>query len=92
MSTHGEEAAKDHFLEADRETQTALVLEDIKAAYRQLESGALDAYPGQFAAFLDGRLVGTGPDSVDLRMKVSHERHVHPERVAIIHVFDEAVL
>jgi hypothetical protein len=92
MRTHSEEVAKDNFLEADRETQTAMVLEDIKAAYRQLESGALDAYRGQFAAFLDGRLVGTGPDSVDLRMKVSQERQVHPERVAIIHVFDEAVL
>jgi hypothetical protein len=80
------------FLEADPETQTAMVLKDFKAAYRLLESGDLDAYGGLFAAFLHEQLVGTGPDSMDLRLKVSKEQHVHPERIAVIHVWNEAVL
>ena len=83
MSTANERtdtAAKDCFLDADPDAQTAMVLEDFQAAYRLLESGGLDQYGGQFAAFLRGQLVGTGPDSVDLRMKVSQEQHVQATR------------
>jgi hypothetical protein len=83
---------KDDFLAADSDTQLGMVLEDFQTAYRILETGQLDRYSGQFVAFLDGRFISAGSDSVDLRMKVSQEHGVHPERVAVIHVFDEAVV
>ena len=95
MTTPGEStngSATENFLEFDPTTQAAMVLEDFRAAYHLLESGGLDQYGGQFAAFLRGQLVGTGADSVDLRMKVSQEHHVHPQRVAVIPVFNEIVL
>jgi hypothetical protein len=69
-----------------------MVLKDVKAAYRSLDAGGLDQYSGQFAAFLEERLVGTGPDAVDLRIKVSGEQRVHPERVIVIHVMDKGAL
>ena len=83
---------RDGFLEAAPDLQAALVLDDFPAAYQQLESGAIDQYGGEFVAFLNKQLAGTGPDSVDLRMKISQERHVDPERIAIIHIFNEPVL
>jgi|SRR5438105_6490630 len=83
---------KDGFVQASPDLQATLVLDDFQAAYRQLESGALDQYRGEFAAFLNKQLAGTGPDSVDLRMKISQERDVDPERIAIIHIFNEPVL
>ena len=77
---------------ADSAAQVALVLEDFKAAYQCLDSGGLDQYSGQFVAFLNGHLVGVGPDSVDLRMKIGQEQHVHPNQIAVIHIFDEVVI
>src|SRR5438128_384194 len=53
----------DGFLEAAPDLQNALVLDDFQAAYRQLECGALDQYRGEFVAFLNKQLAGTGPDS-----------------------------
>ncbi len=77
---------------ADSATQIALVLEDFKAAYRLLKTGGLAAYSGKFAAFFNGQLVGVGLDSVDLRKSVGQEQSVPPDRIAVIHVFDEAVV
>jgi hypothetical protein len=83
---------RDDFLSMSPEKQNSLVLEDYKAAYRLLESGALDQLSGQFVAVLEGRLVGNGRNSMALRTKTSRDYKVDPERVAIIHVFDEVVI
>lgn len=83
---------KNDFLDVDLAEQIDAVLGDYRTAYELLEAGKLDAYSGQFVAFLNGRLIAAGPDSVDLRTKASRKKHVHPDRLAVIHVFDEAVV
>jgi len=70
----------------------AQVLADFATAYRLLDSGELDAYRGQYVAILKRALAGGGRDASRLRQQVSHARHVHPERIAIIHVFAEAMV
>ena len=69
-----------------------LVLADYTAAYQLLDSGALDAYAGSYVAVVNGAVAGSGPDSAALRQQVSRERQLHPERMAIVHVFDEATI
>jgi hypothetical protein len=82
----------DSFLAADPDTQTQIVLKDYSAAYKMLESGSLEEHRGKFVAFLNSKLVGAGIDQWELRLRVSAEQKVHPERVAIIHIIDEIVL
>jgi hypothetical protein len=68
------------------------VLADFAAAYRLLDHGELNEYRGQFVAVLDGRVVGAGPNPGKLRDQVSESHRVDPERLAIIHVLDQAVI
>ena len=85
-------ANNDDFLKADPDTQTNMVLKEFKAAYQLLETGGLNEHAGQFAAFLNEHLVGIGSDSVELRKRVSEEQHVHPKRLAVIHILSEVAL
>ena len=85
-------SSANEYTDAEVEAQIALILEDFKVAYRLLELGQLAQYSGQFVAVLNGQLVGVGPDSVDLRLKVGQEQRAHPNRIAIIHIFDEMVV
>ena len=82
----------DAFLAADPDTQTQMVLKEFGAAYSSLESGALEQYCDNFVAFLDGKLVGSDPNQVILRSRVSAEQNVHPERMAIIHVDGKLII
>jgi hypothetical protein len=83
--------ANDDFLAADADSQVAMVLEDFQDAYKLLESGSFEEHSGKFVACVNRDFFGVGPDSFDLRMKVSHELKVHPERIAVIRVPDETV-
>ncbi len=88
----GLSSSQEAFLRASPNAQLALVLADYQAAYRVLESGGLEPYGGQFVAFLDGQFAGADPNPAELRARVSRERGVHPERLAVIHVLDEIVI
>jgi hypothetical protein len=69
----------------------AEVLEDYAAAYRLLDAGKLDGYAGKYVGIVNGAVVGAARDATALRRQISRERGVHGERIAVIHVFDEAL-
>jgi hypothetical protein len=68
------------------------VLADFAAAYRLLEARGLDQHAGQYVAVLRGEVAGAGLDAATLRETVSCTHGVHPERVAIIRVVNEATV
>ncbi len=82
---------KDPFLKEDEETQTQMVLADFKAAYDWLETADVSGYTDKFVAFLNGKLVGTGPEQMELRDKVGREQQVHPFRVAVVSLGNDVV-
>lgn len=75
----------------DHGDAVADVLADYAAAYRLLDAGKLEAYAGKYVGFINGAVVGAAADAAALRKQISRERKVHPERIAVIHVFDEAL-
>jgi hypothetical protein len=83
---------RQNFHAADEEMQFLQVMQDYRAAYRHLQTNESAEYAGQYVAFLDGQLVDADPSSADLRARVSETKNVHPERIAIVRVLDQAVL
>lgn len=74
-----------------RDTALAEVLADYAAAYALLDAGRLAGYAGKYIGIVNGAVVGAATDAAALRKEISRARAVHPERVAVIHVFDEAL-
>jgi hypothetical protein len=51
---------EENFLQLDEHPQARLVLADLEAAHRLLESGQLDPCGGEFVAVLRGQVAGHG--------------------------------
>lgn len=54
--------------------------------YEANRAGLIDpgnAHPNQFVAFYDGKVVGYGEDSLELRQRAAAELGVHPARLIV---------
>src|SRR5262245_40355513 len=90
-SKHPRDSGKPKAPRQKRHDELADVLEDYAAGYRLLDAGKLAAYAGQYVGIVDGAVVGAGADAASLSEQVARERKLHPERIAVIHIFDEAL-
>jgi hypothetical protein len=90
-SKHPRDSGKPKIPPQRRDSALAEVLEDYAAGYRLLDAGKLAAYAGQYVGIVDGAVVGAGEDAASLREQVARDRKLHPERIAVIHIFDEAL-
>ena len=70
----------------------ALVLADYAAAYQLQDAGVLDHLAGLYVAIIKGVVAGSGTDETALRLQVSRTSQLHPERMAVIHVFDQVMI
>jgi hypothetical protein len=62
------------------------IIDDWNWAYAEYPTGRLDAYLGQQIAIVNGRILGAGEISVNLRESVATENHLDPESVVILYV------
>lgn len=65
------------------EPTLAEVMDDWKWLYAEVNKGNLFDQFGQYFAACEGRLVGTGDDPLELRIRLSKEHQRHPERFVI---------
>jgi hypothetical protein len=81
-------ADDENFLQLDEQAQIQLVRADYDTAYDLMQARQLDQYGGEHVAVLRGKVVGHGTNALDLRYTVAREQGIHPERLAMIYVYD----